>query len=97
MALINDPDLLLLDEPTAGINPKQIDKLIERLKEANLRGLTLLVIEHNMPAIMGLAQHIYCLSHSRLPQRRSASCSAARWARAPRHRDGVRHFARIAR
>jgi ABC-type branched-subunit amino acid transport system ATPase component len=66
MALTNDPDLLLLDEPTAGINPKQIEKLIDRLKEANRRGLTLLVIEHNMPAIMDLAQHIYCLAHGRL-------------------------------
>jgi branched-chain amino acid transport system ATP-binding protein len=66
MALINDPELLLLDEPTAAINPRQIDRLVERLKEANRRGLTLLVIEHNMPAIMGLAEHIYCLAHGRL-------------------------------
>jgi ABC-type branched-subunit amino acid transport system ATPase component len=65
MALINDPELLL-DEPTAGINPQSIDTLIDRLKEANRRGLTLLVIEHNMPAIMDLAEHIYCLAHGRL-------------------------------
>ncbi len=67
MALGNDPKLLLLDEPTAGINPALIDSLIDRLKCANReRGLTLLVIEHNMPAIMGLAEHIYCLAHGRL-------------------------------
>jgi ABC-type branched-subunit amino acid transport system ATPase component len=66
MALINDPELLLLDEPTAGINPRLVDSLIDRLKEANRRGLTLLVIEHNMPAIMDLAEHIYCLAHGRL-------------------------------
>ena len=67
MALVNDPELLLLDEPTAGINPVLIESLIDRLKAANKeRGLTLLVIEHNMPVIMGLAEHIYCLAHGKL-------------------------------
>jgi ABC-type branched-subunit amino acid transport system ATPase component len=67
MALINEPEMLLLDEPTAGINPVLIDSLIDRLKAANReRGLTLLVIEHNMPVIMGLAEQIYCLAHGRL-------------------------------
>jgi ABC-type branched-subunit amino acid transport system ATPase component len=67
MALVNDPDMLLLDEPTAGINPILIASLIDRLKAANReRGLTLLVIEHNMPVIMDLAEHIYCLAHGRL-------------------------------
>ncbi len=67
MALADDPKLLLLDEPTAGINPRLIDSLIDRLKCANReRGLTLLVIEHNMPVIMELAGHIYCLAHGRL-------------------------------
>ncbi len=67
MALVNEPEMLLLDEPTAGINPVLIASLIDRLKAANReRGLTLLVIEHNMPVIMDLAQHIYCLAHGRL-------------------------------
>jgi branched-chain amino acid transport system ATP-binding protein len=67
MALINDPELLLLDEPTAGINPVLVDSLIDRLSAVNKeRGLTLLVIEHNMPVIMGLAEQIYCLAHGRL-------------------------------
>lgn len=67
MALVNDPDALLLDEPTAGINPVLIASLIDRLKSANKdRGLTLLVIEHNMPVIMDLAEHIYCFAHGRL-------------------------------
>jgi len=64
MALMNRPKLLLLDEPTAGINPTLINGLIERLKRANAEfGITLLVIEHNMRVIMDLAQHIYCLAH----------------------------------
>jgi ABC-type branched-subunit amino acid transport system ATPase component len=67
MALMAEPKLLLLDEPTAGINPTLINGLIERLKRVNadLR-ITLLVIEHNMRVIMNLAEHIYCLAHSEL-------------------------------
>jgi ABC-type branched-subunit amino acid transport system ATPase component len=67
MALMNDPKLLLLDEPTAGINPTLINGLIDRLKRANEdRGVTLFVIEHNMRVIMNLAEHIYCLAHGEL-------------------------------
>jgi branched-chain amino acid transport system ATP-binding protein len=67
MALMNEPKLLLLDEPTAGINPTLINGLIERLIRANADlGITLFVIEHNMRAIMNLAEHIYCLAHGEL-------------------------------
>jgi ABC-type branched-subunit amino acid transport system ATPase component len=67
MALMAEPRLLLLDEPTAGINPTLINGLIERLKRVNADlGITLLVIEHNMRVIMNLAEHIYCLAHGEL-------------------------------
>ncbi len=67
MALMNDPTMLLLDEPTAGINPTLINGLMNRLQRANAeRGVTLLVIEHNMRVIMDLAQHIYCMAHGRV-------------------------------
>jgi len=67
MALMNEPKVLLLDEPTAGINPTLINGLIDRLKRANEElGITLCVIEHNMRVIMNLAEHIYCLSNGRM-------------------------------
>lgn len=67
MALMNEPKLLLLDEPTAGINPTLINGLIDRLQKANeALGITLLVIEHNMRVIMNLAEHIYCLAHGEM-------------------------------
>ncbi len=67
MALMNVPKLLLLDEPTAGINPTLINGIIDRLKRANTDlGITLFVIEHNMRVIMNLAEHIYCLAHGEL-------------------------------
>lgn len=67
MALMNEPRMLLLDEPTAGINPTLINGLIDRLRRANADlGITLLVIEHNMRVIMNLAGYIYCLAHGEL-------------------------------
>lgn len=67
MALMNEPTLLLLDEPTAGINPTLINGLIDRLKLANEKfGITLFVIEHNMRVIMNMAEKIYCLAHGEL-------------------------------
>jgi branched-chain amino acid transport system ATP-binding protein len=67
MALMNEPTVLLLDEPTAGINPTLINGLIERLKRANHEfGITLLIIEHNMRVIMNMADTIYCMAHGEL-------------------------------
>ena len=67
MALMNEPKVLLLDEPTAGINPTLINGLIDRLHKANQElGITLCVIEHNMRVIMNLATHIYCLSNGKM-------------------------------
>lgn len=67
MALMNEPTCLLLDEPTAGINPTLINGLIDRLKRANAEfGITLFIIEHNMRVIMNMADTIYCLAHGEL-------------------------------
>lgn len=67
MALMNEPKVLLLDEPTAGINPTLINGLIDRLKRANTEfGITLFVIEHNMRVVMNLADNIYCLAHGEM-------------------------------
>ena len=67
MALMNEPKMLLLDEPTAGINPTLINGIIDRLIKVNQEfGITLLVIEHNMRVIMSLAQKIFCLAHGEL-------------------------------
>ena len=67
MALMNEPKMLLLDEPTAGINPTLINGIIDRLIKVNKEfGITLLVIEHNMRVIMQLAQKIFCLAHGQM-------------------------------
>jgi len=67
MALMNEPTGLLLDEPTAGINPTLINGLIDRLKRANQEfGITLFIIEHNMRVIMNMADTVYCLAHGEM-------------------------------
>jgi ABC-type branched-subunit amino acid transport system ATPase component len=67
MALMNEPTVLLLDEPTAGINPTLINGLIDRLIRANTEfGITLFIIEHNMRVIMNMASKIYCLAHGEM-------------------------------
>ena len=67
MALMARPCMLLLDEPTAGINPTLINGVIERLQRANRElGVTPFVIDHNMRVTMSLTEHIHCLAHGRL-------------------------------
>jgi branched-chain amino acid transport system ATP-binding protein len=63
-ALATDPKLLLLDEVMAGLRPTEADRLIETLKELNREGgLTILLVEHVMRAVMALATHILVMHH----------------------------------
>ena len=57
-ALATEPELLLLDEVMAGLNPTEVEEAIELIRGISKRGLTLLVIEHVMKAIMSLADRI---------------------------------------
>jgi branched-chain amino acid transport system ATP-binding protein len=66
-ALASQPSLLLLDEPTAGMNPKEtleMTRLIGKLR-ADL-GLSILLIEHDMKVVMGISDRIYVLDHGEL-------------------------------
>jgi neutral amino acid transport system ATP-binding protein len=67
MALMSGAKMLLLDEPTAGINPALIESVIERLRDVNrAMKTTLLLIEHNMHVVMRLADYVYCLAEGRI-------------------------------
>ena len=57
------PKLLLLDEPAAGLNPAEVDHLLGYLDQLRARGLTLVVVEHNMDLVMNLADHILVMHH----------------------------------
>ena len=63
-ALSSDPKLLLLDEPTAGMNPQESDALTTFMRKLrDERGLAILLIEHDMKVIMGVSEHITVLDH----------------------------------
>lgn len=63
-ALATDPRLLLLDEVMAGLRPTETDRMVAILKELNRSsGLTILLIEHVMRAVMALADHVLVLHH----------------------------------
>jgi len=62
MALMADPQLVLLDEPMAGVNPTMIKNLVGHIRELNARGYTFVVIEHNMEVVMSLCRRIVVLS-----------------------------------
>jgi branched-chain amino acid transport system ATP-binding protein len=63
-ALATEPKLLLLDEVMAGLRPTETDRMVEILKKLNGEGgLTILLIEHVMRAVMSLATHVLVLHH----------------------------------
>ena len=62
MALMPEPEIVLLDEPMAGLNPTIIRSLVEHILELNARGYTFVVIEHNMEVVMSLCRRIVVLS-----------------------------------
>ncbi len=64
-ALATKPDVLLLDEIAAGLNPVEVSELVETLREINREGLTLIIVEHVMQAIMPIAKKIVVLHGGR--------------------------------
>jgi branched-chain amino acid transport system ATP-binding protein len=62
-ALATDPRLLLLDEVMAGLNPAEIDAAVALIGKLSARGLTIVIVEHVMRAIMAVARHIVVLDH----------------------------------
>jgi branched-chain amino acid transport system ATP-binding protein len=61
-ALSQDPDLLLFDEPAAGMNPKETEDLESLIVKINQMGKTVLLIEHNMDLVMGISHVISVLN-----------------------------------
>jgi branched-chain amino acid transport system ATP-binding protein len=62
-ALATEPRLLLLDEVMAGLNPAEVDQAVALVGKLSGRGLTIVIVEHLMRAIMALAKHIVVLDH----------------------------------
>ena len=61
-ALMLEPRLLLLDEPAGGVNPGMVERLAELIRELRRQGLTVVVVEHNMPLVLGLCDPILVMA-----------------------------------
>lgn len=64
--LMADPEIILLDEPAAGVNPALIEVIIERITEINRRGVTFLIIEHNIGLVARLCGEVFVMAQGRL-------------------------------
>ena len=62
-ALALDPSILLLDEPTGGMNPTEKDKMMNLINYLKSTGLTIMLVEHDMGVIMGVSDNIVVLDH----------------------------------
>jgi branched-chain amino acid transport system ATP-binding protein len=63
--LMAEPELILLDEPAAGVNPTLLEIIMERITALNERGITFLIIEHNMDLVQRLCRHVYVMAAGR--------------------------------
>jgi branched-chain amino acid transport system ATP-binding protein len=65
-ALMGDPSVILLDEPAAGVNPSLTRVLIDRIEQLNARGVTFVVIEHDMDLVMRHCDPVIALAEGRV-------------------------------
>lgn len=61
-ALATKPDLLLLDETAAGLNPSELDGAIDLIKKIRDKGLTVIIVEHIMKVVMSISDRIHAIS-----------------------------------
>jgi branched-chain amino acid transport system ATP-binding protein len=62
-ALATRPKLFMLDEPAAGLNSAEVEFLLKRLESINQRGVTVVVVEHNMDLVMNVARRVFVMDH----------------------------------
>jgi branched-chain amino acid transport system ATP-binding protein len=61
--LMTDPELILLDEPAAGINRTLVNEVLDAVRALRDRGKTVLLVEHDMKVVMGLCETVFVLDH----------------------------------
>ena len=62
MTLINDPSILLLDEPFAGIDPLVINEIKDLIRNLKSKGIGILLSDHNVKATLDICDHIYVIN-----------------------------------
>jgi branched-chain amino acid transport system ATP-binding protein len=66
LALASDPSMLLLDEPVSGMNATETSRFMELLHKLHQRGMSVLLVEHDMPMVMGVSDRIVVLNYGRI-------------------------------
>ena len=64
-ALATEPRLLLLDEPAAGLNIRETEKLSETIRRIRERGITVMLVEHDMSLVMGISDEVLVLNYGK--------------------------------
>jgi branched-chain amino acid transport system ATP-binding protein len=65
-ALMVDPQLVMLDEPMAGVNPALVQSLLEHIKELRTEGRTVLFVEHDMDVVMNISDWVVCMAQGQV-------------------------------
>jgi neutral amino acid transport system ATP-binding protein len=61
--LMPEPRLIMLDEPAGGVNPTLMERIIDRILELNRKGMTFLIVEHNMDLVMKISNPVICMAY----------------------------------
>lgn len=64
--LMTEPCMILLDEPAGGINPALLENIMEKITEVNKRGVTFLIVEHNMDVVMNLCDPVVVMAYGKV-------------------------------
>ena len=65
-AIINEPEILLLDEPLAGVNPKLAEDILSLIEKLSEDGITIIMVEHNIEAVMKISERVVVLAEGSL-------------------------------
>ena len=65
-SIINDPEILLLDEPLAGVNPKLAEEILEIILNLSKNGISILMVEHNIEAVMKISERVIVLAEGKV-------------------------------
>jgi neutral amino acid transport system ATP-binding protein len=61
--LMSDPRMIMLDEPAGGVNPTLLESIIDRILLLNKKGITFLIVEHNMELVMKISNPVICMAY----------------------------------
>ena len=65
-SIINDPEILLLDEPLAGVNPKLSEEILEIILNLSKNGISILMVEHNIEAVMKISERVIVFAEGKV-------------------------------